>query len=418
MRNMTAELAEVPAVPAYSYADLVRSMVEVEPDPDDPSGAHLVDVISACEQVIRAAEAIQAEHAALLLDERETAMEGRQAFLSAAGETGLARGMSPSAGMTQLETAVAVRRLPSVARAWADGLVSGATVRSIAKNLPPLDDADLALLESELEPLLPGLTPRDAAELVRSLSIEIDPEEADRKAVEARDDQYVLIADEADGVATLVAHGPAEQVHAIGEALLGCARRAKNDPEDSRTRGQVMFQSLHEAALAGPLPELDVTRVVELGIVISAENLLGLDDVPAELVGHGPVAPVVVDELIDQADRVFYRRLVTDPVDGTLLHSDPRRRLFTGPLARHVRYRDKRCRGPACDAPIAEIDHVKAHQHGGETSEDNAQGLCVTTHVMKHLPGWTVSRYGDTWTTPSGHTYRSSPPPQVRRRRE
>ncbi|KQY59883.1 hypothetical protein ASD11_10215 [Aeromicrobium sp. Root495] len=392
-------------------------MVVVEPDPDELPGAHLIETISACEQVIRAAEAIQAQHAGMLLAEREPLMEGRQAFLSAAGETALARGMSPSAGITQLETAITLSRLPAVQAAWADGLVSGVTVRAIVKNLPSLDAESMALFETEIAPHLPGLTPRAAAELTRSLTLEIDPDEADRKAVEVRDDQYVLVVDETDGVATLVSRGPAERIHEIRELLLGHARRAKNDPTDHRTRGQVMFQSLHASVVAGPDRSLPVKRVLELGIVLTADNLLGLDDTPAELVGHGPVAPVVVDQLIDDADQVFYRRLITDPVNGTLLHSDPRRRLFTGPLARHVRYRDGRCRTPACDAPIAEIDHVQAHEHGGATTEENGQGLCVTNHLMKHLPGWSVRRDG-TWTTPTGHTYRSAPPPVLRRRRE
>ncbi|KQY58793.1 hypothetical protein ASD11_03935 [Aeromicrobium sp. Root495] len=398
---------------------MVRSIVVVEPDPDELPGAHLIDTISACEQVIRAAEAIQAQHAGMLLAEREPLMEGRHAFLSAAGETALARGMSPSAGITQLETAITLSRLPAVQAAWVDGLVSGVTVRAIVKNLPSLDHASMALFEAELEPHLPGLTPRAAAELTRSLTLEIDPDEADRKALAAREDQYVFVADEADGVATLIAHGPAELIHQIADPLLASARRAKNDPGDQRSRGQVMFQTLHASAVAGPNPELETMRTLELAVVISAEHLLGAGDTPAELVGHGPVAPVVLDQLIDEADRVFYRRLVTDPVDGRLLHTDPRRRLFTGALARHVRYRDKRCQGPSCDAAIAEIDHVREFQHGGPTTAENAEGLCVTTHTMKSIPGWAVSHDGATWTTPTGHTYPSPPPPDVvRRRRE
>ncbi|RYJ00537.1 MAG: hypothetical protein EON52_23430, partial [Actinomycetales bacterium] len=338
---MAAELLEFPENPGYSFGDLVRSMVAFEPDPDDLPGAHLVDIISACEQVIRAAEAIQAQAAGQLLTEREAAMEGRQAFLSAAGEAALARGMSPSAGITQLTTALVVRRLPAVHAAWADGLVSGVTVRAIVKNLPPLDDESMALFEAEITPHLPGLTPRAAAELTRALTIEIDPDEADNKARAAREDQYVFIADETDGVATMIARGPAEMIHQMGDPALRAARRAKNDPDDHRTRGQVMFQTLHASAVAGPTPELTTTKVLELAVVVSAENLLGPSDIPAELVGHGPIAPVILDELIDEADQIFWRRLITDPVDGRLLHTDPHRRLFTGSLARHVRYRDK-----------------------------------------------------------------------------
>jgi hypothetical protein len=45
-------------------------------------------------------------------------------------------------------------------------------------------------------------------------------------------------------------------------------------------------------------------------------TLLGVDDQPAELVGHGPIPACLAREAA--ADAVW-RRLVTDPLSGTVL---------------------------------------------------------------------------------------------------
>lgn len=154
---------------------------------------------------------------------------------------------------------------------------------------------------------------------------------------------------------------------------------------------------------------------VEVGITISADALLGADDSPAELDGYGPIAPGMVDDLISRAHRVFYRRLITDPVDQTLIGRDPRRRRFDGPLNGFIRARDRhRCRQPGCDCGIGDIDHINDFANGGTTTSSNGQGLCRRSHTLKHQPGWTVSARGrDTiWRTPTGHTY-TSPAPTV-----
>lgn len=107
-------------------------------------------------------------------------------------------------------------------------------------------------------------------------------------------------------------------------------------------------------AAAKPRPSATKERVP--AITISAAALLGADDDPAELDGYGPITPGLTDDLIGRAHRVFYRRLITDPLDHTLIDRDPRRRRFDGPLNGFVRARDRhRCRQPGCDCGIGDI---------------------------------------------------------------
>ena len=147
-------------------------------------------------------------------------------------------------------------------------------------------------------------------------------------------------------------------------------------------------------------------------VVIPHSTLIGADDQPAELVGHGPIPASLAREVA--ADGVW-RRLVTDPLSGTLL--DHGRTTYHPPagLADHVRARDAHCRFPGCRrrAADAELDHITAWSDGGTTSEPNLAACCTTHHRLKtHAEGWHVHAHPDgrlTWTTPTGHRHTTEP---------
>lgn len=69
------------------------------------------------------------------------------------------------------------------------------------------------------------------------------------------------------------------------------------------------------------------------------------------------------------------------------------------------------------DCRIRDNDHIDAFINGGPTVVANGQGLCKRSHTIKSQPGWTVTTHGKTamWTTPTGHTYHSNPPPLLPR---
>ena len=110
----------------------------------------------------------------------------------------------------------------------------------------------------------------------------------------------------------------------------------------------------------------------------------------------------------------MWRRLVTDPLSGTLL--DYGRRTYQPPagLADHVRARDLHCRFPLCRrrAADAELDHTVPWADGGATSEPNLTALCGHHHRLKAHAGWRVEARSDgrmTWTTPTGHRHTTTP---------
>jgi hypothetical protein len=145
-------------------------------------------------------------------------------------------------------------------------------------------------------------------------------------------------------------------------------------------------------------------------VLMPFSTLLGADDQPCELVGHGPIT---ADQAREIAADATLRRLVYDPLSGTVL--DYGRTTYRPPagLADFVRARDVHCRGPICRrrALDSHLDHIEPYPKG-PTNDKNIQGCSGHEHRMKHAPGWAVRVLPDgriQWITPTGHRYHSEP---------
>ena len=107
-----------------------------------------------------------------------------------------------------------------------------------------------------------------------------------------------------------------------------------------------------------------------------------------------------------------WRRLVTDPVGGTVVDMGRTRYRPPAGLADLVRARDRACVFPTCQTPAerCDIDHLTAWSQGGTTSLDNLVVLCQAHHRLKHTPGWALTRDRDSgvlsWHTPDKTVYR------------
>jgi hypothetical protein len=76
--------------------------------------------------------------------------------------------------------------------------------------------------------------------------------------------------------------------------------------------------------------------------------------------------------------------------------------------------RDLTCRSPYCGQPAwrGDLDHTIPWDNGGRTCSCNLGGVCRTHHLIKQLPGWTLTQRQPgifEWTTPSGRTYTVTP---------
>lgn len=158
----------------------------------------------------------------------------------------------------------------------------------------------------------------------------------------------------------------------------------------------------------------------EVAVTVSAETLLGISDAPGELVGYGPITAAHARRIAARAD-VTWRRVLTDPVSGTLLDRGRTAHTPPAPLALHVLTRDGgQCSRPDCGHRAVDLDHAVPWTDpdggpGGPTSAANLHGVCRGCHTAKHA-GWTVQLGPDgttTWTTPH-HWAVTTPPPDLR----
>jgi len=150
-------------------------------------------------------------------------------------------------------------------------------------------------------------------------------------------------------------------------------------------------------------------------VTVALSTLLGLDQQPGELDGHGPIPPhwpapsPPTPPAPGDAWSPIHTANYSTTADTPTGHTN---------LDQHIRARDATCTFPGCRRPAkrCETDHIVAWQDGGTTSENNLHPLCTRHHHLKHDTRWTVRRRPDgstRWQAPTGHTYQRPPPDRL-----
>ncbi len=251
------------------------------------------------------------------------------------------------------------------------------------------------------------------ASLRRALAL-ITPDRTRKNAGTARTQHDVDYFRRDDGQAELRVVGDAADVLAIYATIQDAARKLgaiEKGSETPRSAGQLRVAALLGLVTTGTLSDLDDRPYkVTVNVTMDLPTLLGLQDRPAELAGHGPLpASVARDLAMDGA----WRRLLHDPLTGGLLDLGRRTYRPSAALARYVRARDRTCIFPFCNrrAETCDLDHAVPHRPdggGGGTSRHNLHPLCPKHHRIKHETGWTLQT-SDTeppvWISPLGRQY-------------
>lgn len=338
-------------------------------------------------------------------------------------EIACALSLTPRAAETRLTLAIRLdEALTATYEAWQRGDLDWPRVSTIAERTSMLTPEQAREVESRVLPRTEHTTLGQLRRLVDRAVIDVDPDAANARHRRARQDRDVTTLPADDGMTVLAAHLTAEEAALAFSVLTRIARGAPKD--DGRSPGQRRADALM-GLLTGDRPAAD--RVASdhvagdrpagrsraaIEVIVNADTLAGLDDRPAELVGHGAIPAEQARRLA--ADGVW-RRLRTDPATGVVL--DYGRTTYRPPqaLADYVRARDRVCRFPTCHRPAgrADLDHQRRYRSGGSTAAGNLWALCRRHHLLKdHHPGWSVC--GDpggsvTWTSPTGRTYTSEP---------
>jgi Domain of unknown function (DUF222) len=400
-------------------------------------GETLLTRIVACE---RAVAAVQAEELALIAEfirvrpaeAGEQLRHGASEFAvdELAAELHLSRGAA--GGRMSLAFAL-TERLPGTAAALAAGDLDLPRARAIAAVTDHLDAPVAAVVERRV---LPRATTQTTGQLRASLTravIAVDPAGAQARHERAVTERRVVVTAQPDGMAELYALLPAPAATAVYTAIDAHARRpgtpAGAPMEARRADALVELVTRHRAApatgagatetagddTAAGGARSDCSSLAPLvQVTVAATTLLGLDDRPGELAGHGPI-PAQVARGLAADPTGTWRRILTDPADGSVLDVGRRGYRPPLPLARFVTARDGTCRFPGCRQPArrCDLDHVKPWP-AGPTAASNLISLCRHHHRLKHSGRWTVTadHHGTvTWTAPTGRGYETRPPP-------
>lgn len=405
--------------PADELATWLRALALPSPSLDDASR---IDRIRLLEQIKSAAAAAQAEEtvafkASQVAAQQAAGVPARDVAKGIGLQVALARQESPHKAARLMGLASALLyEMPYTFEQLRSGCISEWRATLVVRETACLSKEDRGIVDQRLGGRLARLSDGRVAAETRRHAYQLDPVAAVARASKAAAERCVTLRPAPDTMTYLTGLLPVVQGVAVLAALTRVAdvRRAEGD---SRSRGQVMADTLVERvtgqSTADKVP-------VELQIVMTHTALLDGDATPAHVNGYGPVpAALVRNHLagLGEGTAAWLRRLYTRPDTGQLAAMDSTRRLFDGNLARHVNVRDQVCRTPWCGAPIRHHDHVISAADGGDTSTDNGQGLCEACNYAKEAAGWQArpgpAGAGDIIeiTTPTGHTYRSSPPP-------
>ncbi len=266
-------------------------------------------------QIARLQAEQQREVAALFHEDRDGLPE---AYV--ADELALAWSRSRRQARGRLYDALAFTSYPAVVGLVGDGTWlmdhADAVLDELARS-----GLDMEAREQVLELVLsrtPHGTPYQLRQAVRTAVVVLFPQAAAERAKQAARDRDVTTDSYEPGVAQLLAYGPAADVAAMMASL--DALTWPPAPEDTRTAPQRRFDALRDLVCGKAQP-----GQWQVQVLVGLATLTGEDDLPAELVGHGPVpAPVARQAAASGA----LRRVVVDEagrlvaVDSTVHRPD------------------------------------------------------------------------------------------------
>ena len=305
--------------------------------------------------------------------------------------------------------------LAATGRALHRGRIGYLHAMTLAEAIYGLEPETAAAVEERVLARAGGQTLAEFKRSVRRAVHALDPARVDEHRAHAMTERRVCVSPREDGMTELWALLPAEGAAAVMAAVDSLASvTSATDPRTADQRRADALVDLGIAALHDPhLPRAQGMRPA-IQVTVAASTLLGLDDQPGELTGHGPIPANLARHLAADPTGTW-RRLLTDPATGHLL--DYAHTTYRPPrnLTDFVIARDKTCTFPGCSraAHRCELDHRIPFDNGGSTNPENLEALCKRHHRLKHETGWTLDREADNsyrWTSPTAHHYRSRPP--------
>ncbi|MGQ0632118.1 MAG: DUF222 domain-containing protein [Sporichthyaceae bacterium] len=393
--------------------ELTAALLESEPEGEVAPAydADSVDRIAAWARSAAFAQGHQLRevgaYAKAQIDARRPGHTEHQIQDGVAQEIALALHLDPGAAARMVNEALYLSyRLPATLQTLCRGEIDLVAVRILMSETTELTRAQCATLETELLKQAATFTPRRLRDRVRRAVLRLDPDAARRRHEQQHRDRHVELSAARDGMSYISAYLDARDAQVVF-GIIDAHAKATSEPGDERTLDARRVDALVDLLVhpaTGPRPQVRT----EVRVVVPAGTLLGLGDDGGELPGHGPITAEMARRIATDTNATW-RRILTDPADGTVLDYGTTRYRPPPALVERVLVRDETCRFPGCTRTGRnELDHVIPHRAdgtGGATAEHNMITLCERHHRVKHLPGWQVELRSDgtvIWCTPAG----------------
>ena len=335
-------------------------------------------------------------------------------------EVALARSVSPARGKQHLELAGTLSKdMRHTAAALAEGKIRAEHAQAVARESSELSALHRRKIDSAMKDRYGSAGPRELASEARAHAQRLDPRTAADRFAKAKDHRRIFTQPAQDGMSKLVAYGPTPDIVAAEQGLRQWAKtqivkgKTQDQHGNKRSKDQLMFDELIRRVTGQTTGLVDK---IELLLAMTPDTLLAQGDDPAWLIGHGSIpAPVARQWLSDDELSVPLRRVFTDQKGQQISDMEFLSRDFPSGVRKMVLLRDKTCRTPFCEAPIAEMDHIIPDRDGGRPNWGNASGLCSACNQTKENRDW---RHEGNETileviTPTGHRYTNKPGPVI-----
>ncbi|OHV01771.1 HNH endonuclease signature motif containing protein [Mycobacterium talmoniae] len=382
---------------------------------------------------------------------------------AAAAEVAAALNLSHGKASGQMYLATALRdRLPRVAEAFAEGMLSTKLVSTIAWHTQLIkDDEALALVDKSLarDAVRYGpLSANKTAQAIDAIIDQYDPGALRHARAYARSRDVVVDNNNTrDGVTPIWGNLYAHDATVLDRRLMQMAHEVCDD--DPRTIAQRRADALGVLAAGGdrlvcgcgnaecPMAAGDSSPTSNVLVHVLAEEAALETPVDPYNSGEGPPSrPITPDMTLAEAlapdpepdppavksppALILGETMMPAPLLAEMIRNGATVRPLRIPdpdsppesgyrpstaLADFIRCRDLTCRFPGCDRPaeFCDLDHTIPYDLGGLTHPSNLKALCRKHHLLKTFwAGWRDRQYPDgsvVWTSPSGQTYTTYP---------
>lgn len=372
----------------------------------------VLETLAMVRRVRARADAIEA-HALARLNELRGGARGT------ADEAGYELRVTRHAAESRIKRAQSLlTRQPKLLNAMSEGSVEGYAAGCVTEVTAPLpDDLARAVDERLSNRYASAIDPVELRRAARRAVLEVDPDGARRRALEARSQRRVELLPGENSMSALRAILPAEIAARAYASIDGAARSLRRGGEE-RSLDQLRADILAER-LTGTSSGSGGGALVYIHVPLDAA--LSMSDDGCEIEGYGPIPGPIARQIMADPESVW-RKVVCDPGSGAVLDLGRSTYQPSKAIRDVVMARDRECTTPGCHRSAAhtDFDHVTSRRRGGATSVANGAAQCEWHNNLKEQPGWSISSDPDSGTTtistPTGRSYSRRQEPILRPR--